>query len=465
METKSHRRRGSSALLALSLTTALGVAVGSYLALMSHGQQLGIRQFQNERAGELAQVGLEEALWALNLDNWTGSGPTGGTAWTTTGTTRSVTLDYGSLAHGATGQVSLVVANYASTGPTWPTVTSTATLTLNDGRIITRTLQATTQPAPLFGNAIASAEAGVSFGAGGTVDSWNSDPDNNPATAAVAYSFTAGNAANYDAVIAGKDDGTYGVVLTQAQVRGYVATFGQPASYSISGSPPGRILGPATTSGVDIDPARLGRTAFVPISPVFAVSLPATSGATYGGLIGNVLSLVSALLGASPTVDTYKINGDLSILGIPLLSPSMTVDRPLKLIVTGDLTISGAGKITITNSGSLEIFVAGDSTIGGGGIVNQNVEPAKCAIYCTNTSTSDALQYTSTANFNGVVYCENKPIDISSNATFYGALLSRKQIRFTGGATAPVFHYDTALRTTRFEGIKTPYVISQLTQP
>src|SRR5688572_31363233 len=47
-----------------------------------------------------------------------------------------------------------------------------------------------------------------------TVDSWNSDPDNNPATAAVPYSFTAGNAANHAAVVAGRDDGTHGVVIT-----------------------------------------------------------------------------------------------------------------------------------------------------------------------------------------------------------------------------------------------------------
>src|SRR5207237_6153290 len=123
-ETKSSPRlRGSSALVALSLTTALGVAVGSYLALIWHGQQLGIRQFQNERANELAQVGLEESLWALNQNNWTGSGPAGNVSWTTSGTTHSVTLDYGSLGNGATGQVVLAVANYASTGPVWPTVT------------------------------------------------------------------------------------------------------------------------------------------------------------------------------------------------------------------------------------------------------------------------------------------------------------------------------------------------------
>jgi hypothetical protein len=458
-------RRGATTLAALSLTTALGVAVGSYLALTTQGYRTGVRQFLNDRANELTQTGLEEALWALNQGNWTSSGPSSNTPWTSSGTTRNVTLDYGSQGNGATGQVVLAVDNYAATGPTWPTVRVTAAVTQSDGRAITRTLQAATSPAPLFGNAIASAEAGVSFEAGGTVDSWNSDPDNDPATAAVPYSFTAGNAANYAAVVAGCDDGAHGVVLTQAQIRGYVATFGQPVDFSISGSPPGRVSGPATAGSVTVDSARLGRTAFVPISPVFAVSLPATSGASYGGLLGNILALVSALLSAPSTVEVYKVNGDLTILGIPLLAPSLTVDRPLKLIIDGNLTIGGAGKITITTSGSLELFVAGDCTIGGNGIDNQNVQPARCAVYATSTSTANSLQYTTSATFRGVIYAENKPIDIQQNATFYGALLSRRQVSFTAGATAPVFHYDTALRTTRFSGIKTPYVISKLTQP
>jgi hypothetical protein len=460
-----HRRRAAAALVALTLTAALGVAVGSYLALITHGYRSGTRQFLNDRANELTQTGLEEALWALNQNNWASSGPGSNTPWTSSGTTRSVTLDYGSLGNGATGQVVLAIDNYAATGPTWPTVRVTVVVTQSDGRKITRTLQADTNPAPLFGNAIASAEAGVAFEAGGTVDSWNSDPDNNPATAAVPYSFTAGNAANYAAVVAGRDDGSHGVVLTQAQIRGYVATFGEPVDFSVSGSPPGRVLGPASASTVTVDSARLGRSAFVPIAPVFAVTLPATSGASYGGLLGNVLALVSALLSAPSSVEVYKVNGNLTIMGIPLLSPNLTVDRPLKLIVDGDLTISGAGKITITTNGSLEIFVAGDCTIGGNGIDNQNVQPARCAVYATSTSTTNSLQYMSSASFRGVIYAENKPIDIQQNATFYGALLSRRQIRFTTGATAPVFHYDTALRTTRFSGIKTPYIISKLTQP
>jgi hypothetical protein len=456
--------RGSISLLTLCLISALGVAVGSYFALLTQTQRLGARQFQNDRVRELAEAALEEALWSLNQNNWTSSGPAGNSAWTTSGGDRTVTLDYGSLGQGATGQVNLAVRNYASAGPTWPTIDVEAVVTLADGRVARRKLQAATAPAPLFGNAIASVNKGVAFVAGGTVDSWNSDPDNNPATAAVPYSFTAGNSANYAAVVAGRDNGAgYGVVLTQASVKGYVATFGQPVSYSTSSSPPGKVQGPATGPTVNIDPARLSRSAFVPGASVFTVVTPPTGGANYGGLLSGILGLVNAITSSLLSIDLFKVSGDMTILGIPLVSPNLTVDRPLSIIITGDLSITNSGKITITPSGSLQLFVAGDVTIGGNGIDNQTNDPSKCVIFATDGSTSDSLQYTSSSNFCGVIYCENKPIDIRQNATFYGALLSGQQVGFSTGATAPIFHYDTALRTKRFTQVTTPYVLSRIT--
>ena len=461
-------RRASITLVVLCMSTALGIAIGSYVALCTRSTQFSARMLQREKARELAQVGLEEALWALNQNNWAASGPDGNAVWTTVGANRTVTLTYPMTGQDVTGQVALTVANYASTGPTWPTISANATITLASGDTTTRTLQASTAPAPLFGNAIASSESYVSFTAGGTVDSWNSDPDNNPATPAVAYSFTAGAAANYDAVVAGCTNGTYGVVLTQATVRGYVATFGLPVSYSTSGSPPGKVLGPSTAAATNVDTTRLGKSAFVPLANVFSVTLPSTSGPNFGGLLNNLLTLVSTLLALPAGTDTLEFNGTLTINGTPLLAPNLVISSPTKLIIDGDLAIAQGllttGKITITSTGSLELFVTGDLTIGGDGFDNQTNDPKKLAIYCTGGSTTDSVEYNTTRSFCGVIFCENKPIDIKQNATFSGALLSREFVRFSGSATAPVFHYDTALRQTRFSAVATPYVLQQVTE-
>ncbi|MDB6168416.1 MAG: hypothetical protein JWM88_1280 [Verrucomicrobia bacterium] len=461
----SRAEKGSITLVTLCFAAVLALALGSFLALCRSSYSYSTRQLHETKVRELAQAGLEEALWALNQDIWTSSGSASSQSWTTSGANRTISLNYPGLGQGATGQVTLTVANYAGAGPTWPTITSAATITLDDGRTFIKTLQGALGPAPLFGNAIASANSYVSFVTGGLVDSWNSDPDNNPATAAVAYAFNAADPHCYAAVVAGNDDGTYGVVLNQAQVNGYVTTFGKPISYSTSGSPNGMVKGPLTPAAVKVDPARIGQSAFIPASSVFAFAALPTSGPNYGGLLGSVLALVGSLLGAPSTAEVYRVNGDLTILGILLLSPNLTVDnRAMKLIVDGNLTISGAGKITINPNASLEIFVAGDVAIGGNGIDNQTHDPKKCAIFCTGGSTVDSVQYTSSADFYGVIYSENKPIDIRQNADFYGALLSGQYVRFSTSATAPQFHYDTSLRNARFSYVTTPYVINQLTE-
>jgi hypothetical protein len=464
MNAKRTRQAGSVTLLALCFSTAMGIAVASYLALCSRSNAFSMRALYHSRAQEFAQIGLEEALWAINRNSWSTSGSDSATAWTTSGTSRTTVMSFALDSQAGTAQVTVTIDNFASAGPTWPTVTSAARLTLGSGQTFNQTLRADLQPAPLFAHAIASAASYVSFTTGGTVDSWNSDPDHDSATAAVPYAFTAGNAANYNAVVASGGTDTFGVTLGQATVRGYVATVGRPVSYSVSGSPPGSVVGPATPAAVKVDTARLGKSAFIPVAPVFEVVLPATSGPNYGGIVSNALTLASTLLSAPATADVFETSGDLSVLGVPLISPSLTFTRPTKLIVRGNLTIAGSGRITVSATGSLELFVTGDITIGADGFQNQTGEPRKLAVFSTAPATANPIRYTSTADFCGVVYAENCPIDIRQNATFYGALLSRDYVRFSTSATAPVFHYDSALRLVRFDGVSTPYVLQAVTE-
>jgi Tfp pilus assembly protein PilX len=466
MRPTDHRPRGSVTLVALCFTTVLAIVLSSYLMLCYNSYRLSTRLLHEDKARQLAYAGLEEALWSLNQGNWSSSGPANTNSWAISGANRTATLAYPALGQGATGQLALTVTNYASTGPaTWPGITSTATITLGDGRVVTKTLQATTTTAPLFANALASENSYVSFVTGGTVDSWNSDPDNNPATPAVAYSFTAGNAANYAAVVAGNDNGTNGVLLNQALIYGYVATFGKPVTYSTSGTPPGKLKGPATAAAVNVDPTRLGYSAFVPASSVFTVTAPPLVAGSF-----DLLSLLSIIITISPANSgIYSAPSGFS-LPAGLLGYTLYVDRPVQMVVNGNFTIGsglfGPAQIVVRPpDGELEIFVTGNGDIGGNGIQNQTKDPSKVSIFFTNSSTVTPVNYTTGADFYGVIYSVNKPIDIRQNANFYGALLSGQYVRFSTSATAPVFHYDTALRTKRFKNVTTPFIIDQLTEP
>lgn len=485
MPAARNKEQASVTLVALCFTTVLAIALTSYVVLCQRSYDLSTRGIYEDKVRQLAQTGLEESLWALNQNTWTTSGPASNSTWGLSGSNRTLTLNYSSLGQGTSGQLVLTVANYTSSGPTWPTITSAATLTFGGGRTLTKTLRATTRPAPLFNNAIASVNSYVSFTSRGTVDSWNSDPGNT-GNYTTAYSFSSSNPANFAAVVAGKtDSGTpaYGVLLTQALVRGYTATSGNAVLSSTSGSPKGRVQG--TGSLTDMDGARLSKSAFVPDSAVFNLTAPSASATNS---LTSIVTLVTRLLGSVPYGnDVYEFNSDLIVNGVPVnvgalipallpqVSPVLVIDRPVAIVVNGNFTLGQLfipllgslfkGKVTITPTGSLQLFVTGDITIGADGFDNQTNDPRKLAIFGTSSSSLNSLQYTTGEDFCGVIYCENKPIDIQSNVTFHGALLSKQAVRFTGGATNPTFHYDTALRKVRFTNVSTPYLIDQLTEP
>lgn len=451
---------GAVTLVALCLTTALSIGIASFLALCLRSSQFSARVINQKKVSQLAQIGLEEALWALNHNQWAASGPDGVTPWTVSGTQRTATLTY-PPSNGGSSTVELTISGYSGAASLEPLIEATATLSLSGGETFTKRIRATTGPLPLFPNAIASAEEYVSFTAAGLVDSWNSDPDDDPDTPSHGYSFTAGEPSNYAAVVAGNDNGNYGVILGQATVRGYVTTFGQPVSYVTSGSPAGIIIGPATPSGIKVDTARIGKSAFIPVP---TASFPPTSGPYYGGLLGVVNALLSILTGPKTPVNVYKWNGNLDVKDTILLAPNLTVTRPIKLIVDGNLTIAdglGNGKITITPQASLEIYVTGSVTIRGHGVHNVSKDPSKFAIFALGSSGGSVIIDTP-KDFCGVVYSDDKPIEVRENLTITGALLSRRAIRFTNNATAPVIHYDSALRKARFDHVFTPYVITRV---
>src|SRR5687767_12024566 len=76
--------RGSALLAALCFATVLAVSLGSYMTLCSRTLALSTRNMQGMQSVELAELGMEEALWALNKSDWS--------AWTINGTTATRTV-------------------------------------------------------------------------------------------------------------------------------------------------------------------------------------------------------------------------------------------------------------------------------------------------------------------------------------------------------------------------------------
>lgn len=76
--------RSAALLAALCFATVLALALGSYISVCYTTLQMSSRTVQSTRSVELAETGMEEALWALNKNDWSG--------WTLSGSTATKTL-------------------------------------------------------------------------------------------------------------------------------------------------------------------------------------------------------------------------------------------------------------------------------------------------------------------------------------------------------------------------------------
>jgi hypothetical protein len=412
------RQRGSALLAALCFATVLGIALSSYLSLCYRTLELSSRGMTSLQSVQLAEAGMERALWALNNNDWEG--------WTISGTTATRTLTGFTFSNGITGRISLSITSYNGAAGE-RTVTATGITTRDDGTETQRTLTCGSALAPLFVNAVAATTGRVRFLSAGTVDSYDSSVAD--------YSS---NAAGYSAIISSGSTITTAatVQLTNAQVKGYVATLGTGPSYSTSA----RLLGPTTMSGTLIDTTRLSTS---PYQPLFEPNPPTGTSTT--------LPIGTAWIGTPGTTKYYTATD------VALGSDQwLVIDGPVVLDVTGNLSTANNGCIIITSNGSLEIHLGGNLTLDGGGIANTTKAPRKLAIIAKTTNPYDTLTMGSTTPFYGVFYTPNNALAFNNNVTIYGAVVA-KWVTFTA---SPAIHYDLDLRRRTFPGLVTPFAIS-----
>ena len=426
---RGHRKlsgnRGAALLAAMCFTLVLAIALGSYITTCYRSLQMSSRNMNSGHSVELAETGMEEALWAMHEASsnssysWTG--------WTLNGTTATKTLTGFTYDNNATGTVSLTITNYNSTTAT-RSITATGTTTLSDGTTSSRTLTSTSAQAALFVNAIAGTTGKVKFKSAGTVDSYDSSINVDP---------NVGQTPGYSAIISSGSTSTSSatVQLTNAQIKGYVATLSTGPSYSTSG----KLVGPTTSASVKIDATRQTTS---PYQPIFEETVPSAPTPLPSG---------TATIGTAGGSTAYYYANDIDLSA----AQTLTVNGPVVLVVSGHLYVSGS--IVIASTGSLEIHLAGDLAIDGNGITNQTKLPKKLAIISTSNGW-DSYEMGTNTPFYGVIYTPYNSLTVSNSQTIYGSIVA-KSVTFN---LNPTFHYDLNLRRVAFSGIDTPYAVANV---
>jgi hypothetical protein len=458
--------RGAAMLAALCLAMVFAICLSSYMALCYTSLKMSTRGLMNEHCSELAETGIEQALYARGNGDWTGWAFSGnvytiGMTMTTSGLVASGSGPTPmNLGNGTTGTVNITV-DESNAGIV--KVYSTAQVALPDGSpAVSQTLafdpsqppthdpsNSLNQPttAPLFVNAVAALSGTVAFSSAGTVDSYNSNMA--PGT------YSAPTNTGYSAVITSQNTSSVGstVLLNNAVVSGYAVGYSSTSPSSsnwLSYASNGKIIGPGSSPSTFVDSSRILNSP-QPYQPMFLDNRPPWSGnlppSTYDGAMGTNVMDISCTLG-DPAATATSLPVVYQANAIMLNNAVLTIVGPVVLEVYGNVAVTGTGQIQLSGQfASLQIFMDGNMNIAGQGIANLNPVPLpkRFSILSThNTNTHNILfSPPSTVPFYGVIYLPFQTVKVQSDAVIYGSIVGGS-VLFTGN---PTIHYDMALRS------------------
>ncbi len=435
-----YSQRGSLLIVSMIMCAVIGISIASYIKLGQTSQTISNRALYNNGAMNLAENGMEEAMYSINQlvadptyawPNWTSanSGVDAQRKWT------NYTFD-----QNATGDVRVYVAH--ADGVLAPIILARSTVTLGGvtSAPIEKWIKVTLAMTSKFANGLV-AKNTISFsGNNATVDSWNSQ--GGAGGSVQAYSATTKN-----------DNGSVGSVsvavavvgVNNADIFGYVATGGAPASVGSNG-----LVGPFGTLPNTIAPGHSSTNfsasfdnvtapstySYTPIAPITGnYSLPSDSGAT-------------ASADGKYYIEATKIDFNNQTLTIEagkevVLKLTNSGSGPSAAISIG----GGTGSIAIASTGKLIVYTAGDVNIGGQGAANGGTtdgtanQPKNFQIWGTKTSGTQDIQIAGNGVLSAIIYAPFGSVKINGNGSVSGSVVAN-DITVVGNAA---FHYDESL--------------------
>lgn len=444
-------QRGSLLIVAMLLCAIIGICLASYIKMARTSLTISNRALYNNGAINLAENGLEEAMYAINQmvadDTYAWPG------WSNDGTSSTsnawrkwtgYTFD-----QGTTGIVRVYVYNYK--GTVAPKIVARSTITLGGATSasIEKWIEVQLRKTSKFANGLVAKNSVLFKGSNASVDSWNSG-------------WTAGSNAATTPYSAGvrRDNGSVGSIsvgvnavnVNQADIWGWVATGGTDPTSTVGTN--GSILGsgstydPTTWTKSTVDPAR--------VSTDFAASFDAvTAPTTTAYSLGNINTNTTLPRGTDVAAADGKYY--YTATSISLTNKALDItgsNKNVVITVSGDVsTGGGSGTIQVNNGASLALYVNGNISLSGQGAVNgtpsnpssgptltEAQAPAKLQIYGTNP-TSQTVSISGNGAISAVVYAPTADVSFVGNALVLGSVVANN-ITCTGNAN---FHYDEAL--------------------
>ena len=426
--------RGAELIVALLISALIAVALASYLSINLSSTRLAKRSFDGYAALNVAEAGTEEGVWSFNRAAV--NDPAAWEGWTGNGSASWKKFEDFTLAANTRGWVKVFVDNPNPPPGTNPKVIAQAPVRAPGSPDVQRMIEVTLRRRSYFANGLVAKDSILFNGTNATVDSWNSDPDHNPATAPVDFS----PAVRQDrGSIASVSVLNTAVAVNQANVWGYVATGGTAPEVGSTGT----VRGADTAPGVNVDPRR--------VSTDFSADFPIITAPTDGV----TLASLSATLGTAGLTTRWRTPGivlsgnhTLTILGHVILT--LTAGSSAQAI-----SVTGNAALLIPAGSTLVVYVEGNVRIAGRGLGNSNVQPVSCQLWGTNTSPAGQdIQIAGNGALRTVLYAPFGDVKINGRGDVMGSIVART-ITLLGNAE---FHYDESLADF---GTTTPFGIAK----
>lgn len=426
---RSRRTRGALLIVALLICAVIGISITSYIQLGRTSLTVANRALYNNAAMNLAENGLEEAMYAINQDATASSYSWSGDGWTTSGTEAKRKWTGTRFDQNATGEVRVRVENYA--GASSPVIYARSLVTLGGGAsagpAVEKWIKVTLVRTSKFANGLVAKDTIRFSGTNATVDSWESGYPTSDVKYSAGVRRDRGSVGSVSVSVSA-------VAVQNADIFGYAATGGALPTVG----PNGRV-GTFTTALGTMDMSRVSTDFSANFDPVAQ-----PTGGTYVGPIG------STTLGTAGATTTFS--------GTAI---SLSGAATNKLIINGDVTLyltaaAGSSAISVTGNASIEItagssliiYTAGDVSIAGNGVLSGGSttaaanNPTKFQLWGTSTSsTRQSIGIAGNGVLSGIVYAPNASVRVNGNGDVMGSVVAN-DITVTGNAN---FHYDESL--------------------
>lgn len=379
-------RRGSVLIVALLFSAIIAISLGSFLRLATHSTQLSYRTYYQGVSMNIAETGLEQAMWEANnaATPWVG--------WQSPSATsrRRTFPDTGAfeLTGGAKAVVKVYAQERSALSPAW--IAARAIITPPRGQPIERWIKVTLDRSSALNIALLGKRMVTANGNRVEMGSWDSDPDNDPSTPPVEFSDALLNdqvsiaTTYFDSTINGGNSGINGSAAVGASTTDAIKV-GPNGFIGPLGTEDG-VIDPNSVSAnfsADLPDAKAPAASYTALGAINAAlrlprpgDTPAADGIYYYSSSG--ISLNGSALSISPGYEVVlnipKTAGDTISLGgnggairveSTLVTNAQTGAQtytPSKLSIYTDGDISMSGQAAASNIITTQTYIASSST-------------------------------------------------------------------------------------------------------